>query len=129
MPFATAGSVVMLDSVTVHGDDDIDYSKWVNVQPGFSFTVWVTLVSSSATPHVTFYLDISPLTETIAQTTVDLTKYVRVTLASDVTTESTMIRYANTALDTPFCQCRLVAAGVTSNADDTVVRAWLTQFN
>lgn len=110
-------------------------SNWIDCASGFSFTVWYKAVSAAGTPKFTIYTEVSPysaqyLNDLVAAGTDTTAYYVQSSaLGTDVTTESILIRYTSTLLDTPFLSLRVkVVAAVDSN-DDSVVDVMVTKFN
>ena len=127
-----ADTSVVINGVTVK-HDGVKLSDWIDCTSGMSFTVWYKQVLSAGTPAHNIYVHVSPLS---AQYLNDLVKagtdtteyYVSATLATGVTTESTLLRYTSTTLDTPFNSLRVYVTGGGA-AEDTVCTAYVTRFN
>lgn len=110
-------------------------SDWIDCTSGMSFTIWYKAVSAAGTPKFTLYVEVSPntaqyLNDLVAAGTDSALYYVQSSaLATNVTTESTLVRYTSTLLDTPFLSIRLKAVAAADSNDDSVVDFWVTKFN
>lgn len=124
-------SIKAIDGVTVT-TGATKMSDWLDASSGLAYTIFYYQVSSAGTPSHTISVEVSPynfkyLNDLVTAGTDTVAYYVSATLASSVTTESTLIRYTDTILTTPFKSIRVKVVGGGA-ATDTVCTAWVVNY-
>jgi hypothetical protein len=101
---------------------------WYPVVGAMAFGLYIVQSSVAGTPQVSYYLDASPYRAEDLSSSSAADLYVSQTIATNLTTESTMIQYSPTLLNVPVRSVRIRAIGGASNPADSLVTALLAPF-
>lgn len=125
-----AGTNTVMDGVTV-AHSATGNSAWYERKSGKNFNVFAKC-TTTGTPAFDLYMDVSPLSSSIANASTDTSLYVSYKLnSSTIATKTDLYAYnpPSGVCDFPWAQCRIRAVAGAGSPDDLAVTAYLVTYN